>query len=174
MSGSADEGVRIRQESGADIEAIVAIHTASFPTAAEAALVDALRAAGRLSISLVAVEGDRVVGHVAFSPIRVDGVASGLGLAPLAVRPDCRQRGVAARLVREGLTLCRQASVGLVVVLGDPAYYSRFGFEPASRLRLRDEYSGGDAFQALTVGGDAVPAEGGLVQYSPEFAALGV
>jgi putative acetyltransferase len=114
-----------------------------------------------------------VIGHVAFSPVSVDGVPLGLGLAPVAVLPDCRQRGVAARLVREGLELCRQGGTGLVVVLGDPRYYSRFGFEPAERLALHDEYQGGDAFQAIELVRGTVPPEGGLVRYSPVFAALG-
>jgi len=163
----------VRRESPADIERIYSVHAASFPTAAEGALVDALRAAGQLSISLVAVEYDRVIGHVAFSPITVDGAPLGLGLAPVAVQPGCRQRGVAARLIREGLELCRGAA-GLVVVLGHARYYSRFGFEPARLFALRDEYEGGDAFQALELVRGAVPPEGGLVRYSPEFAALGV
>jgi putative acetyltransferase len=164
----------VRTESPADVAGIYAVHAASFPTVAEAALVDALRGAGELSISLVAMERDRVIGHVGFSPISVDAVPLGLGLAPVAVLPDSRRRGVAARLVREGLALCRQASTGLVVVLGDPRYYARFGFEPAERLALHDEYQGGDAFQAIELVPGTVPAEGGLVRYSSVFAALGV
>jgi putative acetyltransferase len=169
-----DETVCVRKESPADVEAIHALHAASFPTAAEAALVDALRAAGQLSISLVAIERAQVIGHVGLSPVTVDGVPSGLGLAPVAVRLDCRRRGVAARLIREALELCRMAATGLVVVLGDPRYHGRFGFEPGRRLALRDEYAGGDAFQAIELVPGSVPTEGGLVRYAPEFATLGV
>jgi putative acetyltransferase len=174
MGGPQDETVRVRKESQADIEAIHAIHAASFPTAAEATLVDALRAAGQLSISLVAIERDQVIGHVGLSPVTLDGAPLGLGLAPVAVRPDCRRRGVAARLIREALELCGKGPTGLVVVLGDPRYYGRFGFEPGRRLALADEYEGGDAFQAIELVRGTVPAEGGLVRYAPEFAALGV
>lgn len=166
--------VEVRGESSADVEAIRALHSASFSTAAEAGLVDALRSAGRLSISLVAVERDQIIGHVGFSPITVDGQPSGLGLAPVAVRLDCRRRGVAAHLIREGLERCRKAAAALVVVLGDPRYYGRFGFEPARRRALRDEYQGGEAFQALELVRGAAPAQGGLVLYSPEFATLSV
>ena len=169
--GGTVEGHR---ESPADISGIYAVHAESFPTTAEAELVSALRAAGQLSLSLVAVEGDQVVGHVAFSPISVDGAPLGLGLAPVAVRPDFRRRGVGARLIRHGLELCRQAATGLVVVLGDPMYYGRFGFEPARRLALSDEYDGGDAFQAIELVHGTVPATGGRVHYSPELAASGV
>jgi putative acetyltransferase len=166
-------GVVVRKEWPADVEAIRALHTASFPTGAEAALVDALRVARRLEISLVSVEGDRVVGHVGFSPVTVDGEPLGLGLAPVAVWPDYRRRGVAAQLIREGLELCRKAAIGVIVVLGNPRYYSRFGFEPAGPYRLRDEYAGGDAFQVMELVRGSVPVGGGLVRYAPEFAALG-
>jgi putative acetyltransferase len=174
LGDTTGDGVSIRSELPADIEGIYAVHSASFPTVAEAALVNALRAAGQLSISLVAVERDQLIGHIGFSPISVDGVPVGLGLAPVAVQLAYRQRGVAARLIRHGLQLCREAGTGLVVVLGDPRYYHRFGFEPARRLALRDEYKGGDAFQALELVRGSVPSGGGLVRYSPAFAAVGV
>ena len=164
----------VRKEYPADIDVIRALVSAAFPSPAEAELVDAVRAAGRLSISLVAVEGGDVMGHVAFSPVTVEGVTLGLGLAPVAVRADRRGRGVAERLVREGLGLCRNAAVGLVVVLGDPRYYTRFGFEPARRLELRDEYQAGDAFQAVELISGTIPPGGGLVRFCPEFAAVAV
>lgn len=166
--------VVVRGESLQDLDAIRAIHAAAFPTKAEAALVDALRGAGRLAISLVAVEREEIVGHVGFSPITVDGKLAGLGLAPVAVRSDCRGCGVGAQLIREGLELCREGKAGLVVVLGDPRYYARFGFEPAQRYALRDEYEGGDAFQVIELVPGALPVGGGLVQYSSEFATLDV
>lgn len=167
------ERVIVRKEYPADIGAIRELVTAAFPMPNEAELVDALRAAGRLSISLVAVEGDGIVGHVGFSPITVEGATRGLGLAPVSVRADRRRQGIAERLVRDGLGLCRNAAVGLVVVLGDPRYYARFGFEPARRLELRDEYQAGDAFQALELIPGSIPPGGGLVRYAPEFATLG-
>jgi putative acetyltransferase len=165
--------VIVRKERPTDIVAIRELVTASFPTSEEAELVDALRAAGRLSISLVADEEGAVIGHIAFSPVTIEGATRGLGLAPVAVRADRRRRGVGERLVRDGLSLCRNAAVGLVVVLGDPRYYTRFGFEAARRLELRDEYQGGDAFQAVELIPGTIPPGGGLVRYCPEFGALG-
>jgi putative acetyltransferase len=164
--------VTVRQERPGDVGGIHALHAASFPTASEARLVDALRASGRLGPSLVAVEGDDVVGHIAFSPVALDGASGGLGLAPLAVRVGHRRRGVAARLVHEGLACC--GAICFVVVLGDPQYYRRFGFLPAQPWNLQDEYKGGDAFQALELVRGSIPLGGGLVRYSSEFAALGV
>ena len=162
--------ITYRPERDGDESAIHAVHATCFPTADEASLVDALRAAGRLSISLVACSDDLIVGHVAFSPVSLDGAQAGLGLAPVAVlEAHCRQ-GIADRLIREGLSLCQQAGAGFVVVLGDPAYYGRFGFEPASTFNLQDEYAGGDAFQVLTLHAQALPESGGLVRYAQEFA----
>jgi putative acetyltransferase len=164
--------VLIRKERPADIAAVRELVTAAFPSPAEAALVDALRAASRLLISLVAVDENEIVGHVGFSPITVEGTTRGLGLAPLSVRADRRRRSVGQELVRGGIALCRNSGIGLVVVLGDPRYYARFGFEPARRLELRDELQAGDAFQATELIPGTIPPGGGLVRYSPEFAAL--
>ena len=162
--------VTVRQEHPGDVAGIRALHTASFPTLGEARLVDALRAGGWLRISLVAVEGDDVVGHIAFSPVTLEGTSGGLGLGPLAVRVGHRRRGVAGRLVHDGLASCGAA--GFVVVLGDPHYYRKFGFVPARQWSLRDEYAGGEAFQALELIRGSIPLGGGLVRYSAAFAAL--
>lgn len=162
----------IRAETPGDLPQIREVLTASFPSSAEARLVDALRDAGRLRISLVAVERDQVVGHVAFSPVTLAGTDDGLGLAPVAVAPGFRRRGIADRLIREGLAICKDGGCGFAVVLGDPAYYGRFGFEAARRWGLSDEYGGGDAFQALEIRPDSIPEAGGLVRYAPEFAEI--
>jgi putative acetyltransferase len=160
----------IRAERAGDAAAIHAVHAASFPTDGEARLVDALRAAGRLVVSRVAVIDGAVVGHVAFSPVSLP---TGVGLGPVAVLPAHRRRGLAAALIRDGLAACAADGFGVVVVLGDPLYYGRFGFAPASRWGLVDEYGGGDAFQALELSPGAIAAGGrGLVRYAPEFAAV--
>jgi putative acetyltransferase len=162
----------IRPERSADTAAITAVHTASFPTAYEARLVEALRANGRLSVSLVAVDGQTIVGHVAFSPVTLSDVEGGFGLAPVAVLPQSRRQGIAAALIRQGLIDIARAGARFAVVLGSPAYYGRFGFQPAYRRALRDEYEGGDAFQVLELQPGALPASGGVVRYAAEFAAL--
>jgi len=160
----------IRPEQPGDAAAIHAVHVACFPSDLEARLVDLLRGAGRLSISLVAEIGGGVIGHVAFSPVTT---ATGAGLAPLAVAEPHRRHGVAAELVCAGLEACRAAGFGWAVVLGDPPYYGRFGFRAAADFGLSDEYSGGPAFQALELVPGALPAGAGLVRYASEFASLG-
>lgn len=165
--------VSIRRERADDVAAIHAVHAASFPTELEARLVGLLRTAGRLSVSLVAEIDGAVVGHVAFSPVATESRSAGAGLAPVAVTAAHRRQGIAAELIRAGLEACRSAGFGWVVVLGDPAYYSCFGFRPAAEFGLADEYGGGPAFQALELAPAALPIGAGLVRYAPEFATVG-
>ena len=162
----------VRSERSRDAPAIYEVHLGSFPTEAEAELVDALRVAGRLSVSLVAELGGKVIGHVAFSPVTAGSEEVGAGLGPIAVVDGERRKGVGARLVEEGLAACRVAGFGWVVVLGDPAYYARFGFRPASEFGLSDESRGGAAFQAVELVPGALPVGAGLVRYAREFAAF--
>ena len=162
----------VRTESSGDADAIYAVHAASFPAEGEARLVDALRAGGRLSVSLVAELDGAVIGHVAFSPVTTGDGVEGVGLGPIAVVEGERERGIGARLVEEGVAACRVAGFGWAVVLGDPAYYGRFGFRAAREFGLSDEYRGGDAFQALELIEGSLPRGAGLVRYAPEFAEL--
>jgi len=172
--------VIIRTEAPADAAAIHRVVASAFPTAAEARLVDDLRRDGDLRVSLVAVDDDvqgddaRIVGHVAFSPV---GIANrnnnhGIGLAPVAVLDAYRRRGIGAQLIQAGLAACREGNYAYAVVLGNPAYYSRFGFEPASTFGLADEYGGGDAFQVMALARGGIPHGGGLVRYAAAFSAL--
>jgi putative acetyltransferase len=160
----------VRAERADDQAVIHALHTAAFGGPAEADLVDALRGAGRLDISLVGTNPAReVVGHVAFSSATLSGAANGLGMAPVAVREDTRCQGLAAALIRAGLAAAEEGGCGWVVVLGSPAYYGRFGFKAASTRVLLDEFGGGDAFMVLECREGALPEAGGLVRYAPEF-----
>lgn len=162
----------VRPENADDAAAIRAVHVASFPTDAEAALVDLLREAGHLTVSLVAVVDGRIVGHIAFSPVSTAGGTSGAGLAPVAVLPKHRRSGIAADLVTRGLRECAARGCGWAVVLGDPGYYSRFGFTAASGSGLVDEYGGGDAFQSIELIVGSLPVGAGLVRYGSEFASV--
>jgi putative acetyltransferase len=156
----------VRSELPADIPAIHRVLAESFPSPLEAQLVEALRSANRLTLSLVGITEDQVVGHIALSPIDVD---NALGLAPVAVLPRWQGQGLGGELIRSALEWCRAKQVGFVVVLGSPEYYGRFGFRSASHWGLLDEYGGGDAFQLIELVENAVPRGRGLVRYAPEF-----
>jgi putative acetyltransferase len=162
----------IRPELARDVPGIYAVNAASFPTEAEARLVDQLRAAGRLVVSLIAEVDGQVVGHVGFSPVTAQDARDGIGLAPVAVRESHRRRGIANQLIEAGLLASREAGYQWCVVLGDPRYYSRFGFRPATSHGLSDEYRGGDAFQVVALKPSGIPTGAGLVRYAPEFSAF--
>lgn len=163
----------IRRESPGDIEAIRALLMKAFPTPAEALLVDLLRDAGHLLVSLVAESDGILIGHAGFSPVKTASGQVGAGLAPLAVAEGFRRRGVAAELVQAGLNSCANLGFGWAVVLGERDYYARFGFLPASSFGLSDNYGGGDHFQATELIPGMLPVGTGPVSYSPEFASLG-
>lgn len=166
----------IRPEQTGDESGIRRVHEAAFPTPAEGRLVDALREAGKLVVSLVALDGAEVVGHIAFSPVRLEGapdVGTGLGLAPVAVLPARQRQGIGGRLIRAGLAECERLGYQFVIVLGHPEYYPRFGFVLASRWGLGNEYGATEAFLAQELRAGAIPPGAGLVRYAEEFAEFG-
>lgn len=128
---------------------------------------------GQAAVSLVAVFGEVVVGHVLFSPVTLgERECNGLGLAPLAVAPAWQRRGIGSELVRKGLQECAELGTGFVVVLGDPAFYRRFGFQPAIERGLSNDYGATRAFQVLELRPGAIPDCGGPIHYASAFAAL--
>lgn len=158
----------IREEQPKDFDQVRTILRSTFPTEAESNLVDELRVNGKALISLVAVNGDEIVGHVLFSPVTTSppGDANGIGLAPVAVRLDMQAQGIGSKLVLAGLDLCRKSGFDYCVVLGDPGYYQRFGFGKASLFGLDNEYEVDDAFMVIRFSECGLA---GLVQYAPEF-----
>ncbi|HLQ38587.1 MAG TPA: N-acetyltransferase [Planctomycetota bacterium] len=163
--------VTIRPERADDAAAIRAAHRASFPTDAEARVVDRLRASGNARVSLVAESNGRVVGHILFSPVAIVAAATrlpGLALAPLAVTPAHQRCGIGSALVRDGLATCRREGHAFVVVLGHPEYYPRFGFRRASTAGLGNEYGADEAFMVFELQPGSLPATG-LVRYGAEF-----
>ena len=173
MTERASSPAIVRPETSEDAAAVRDVETRAFDRADEAALVDALRGAGKATISLVAIVDGHVVGHVLFSPVTLDGAPLGLGLAPLAVAPEAQRRGVGAALVRAGLAEARAAGHGVVVVLGDPAYYRRFGFVAAEPRDLCSEYDAPPgSFQVAELVPGALAGRSGLVRYAPELAAV--
>lgn len=158
----------VRLEEEADHEAVRAIVEAAFPSPAEARLVDRLRADGDAEIALVAVEDGAIAGHVMFS--RMTAARRALGLAPVAVAPARQRRGIGGRLIRQGLAEASSGGWEIVVVLGDPAYYRRFGFDPALASGLISPYAGPHLMALSLV--QPAPELIGRIDYAPAFAAL--
>ena len=164
--------VKIRPEQASDFPAVRTVHEAAFPTAAEANLVEKLRGSGKASVALVAEDDDRnIVGHILFSPVTFDPPVEvmALGLSPMAVLPGHEKHGVGRRLVQNGLAECHSQGACLIVVLGDPGYYGRFGFERASRHGLRNEFGVEESFMVFMLDSHAHPPPGTMVKYAPEF-----
>jgi putative acetyltransferase len=160
----------IRPELPSDIPAIHEVLTTAFPSPDESEVVKLLRHNGKLKISLVAEEDGVVVGHIAFSPVTVDGKSGGLGLAPVAVAPEHQSLGIGCKLVEEGLEAAKAAGAGYVVVLGHSHYYPRFGFKAAKPLGYSNEYDADESFMILELKPGGLPPRG-LVKYGPEFGA---
>jgi putative acetyltransferase len=158
----------IRSETPADYAAIRSIVTEAFAGEIEADLIDALRADGDSVISLVAEEGEGIAGHVLFS--RMDAPFRALGLGPVAVLPARQRSGIGAALIRAGIEEARRQGWQGVFVLGDPAYYKRFGFDPALAVGFDCVYAG-PYLMALPLG-ETLPAEAGRVTYAPAFARI--
>ncbi len=170
----ARRNVVIRPEQPKDFAAVRDLNLAAFPNPAEANLVDELRANSKAALSLVAVQDNRIVGHILFSPVTVesnDGEHPVLGLAPMAVLPELQRQGVGSLLVTAGLAHCKRTGVGSVIVLGHSDYYPRFGFEKASHFGVRCEYDVPDEYFMLV---ELIEGAGGrisgMVRYQPEFA----
>lgn len=132
--------VLIRPETPADVPDIFAVTEAAFRTAAHSAgteqfIVGALRRAGALAVSRVAELDGRVIGHVAVSPVVVSNGAGGwFGLGPISVLPQYQRSGVGSQLMRAALDALREGGAAGCLLVGDPAYYRRFGFAPVPKL----------------------------------------
>jgi putative acetyltransferase len=162
----------IRPERAGDAQAIRAVTEAAFRGVAhsaqtEGAIIEALRKAGALSLSLVAVCEGRIVGHIAFSPVRIEGRDTGwFGLGPVSVAPDLQGQGIGSALIRKGLASLKARKAAGCVLLGNPGYYARFGFSSDHALRYPGPPS--EYFQSLVLSGS--PAAG-LVTYHLAFEA---
>ncbi|MDQ3695792.1 MAG: N-acetyltransferase [Chloroflexota bacterium] len=161
--------MKIRDETPADFTAIRAVVNAAFPGPAEARLVDRLRADGDAVYSLVAVEDVAVVGHVMFS--RMTAPVRALGLGPLAVAPGRQRTGIGRRLVHSGLARARDDGWEAVFVLGDPAYYQRFGFTATFAAGFTSPYAG-PHLMGLALGDDPLATTTGRIAYALAFSAV--
>ena len=152
-------------------EAILAVVRAAFDQDDEARLVERLWDENAIRRELVAELDGAVAGYCAFSEVVAEPPMNGLllGLAPVAALPEQQGREVGTRLVRIGLALAKAEGASLVVVLGEPRYYARFGFEPASRYNIHwAAKDAGDAFQLIDFAGaaDGLPH---AIHYHPAF-----
>ncbi len=167
------ETMKIREERPEDIEEIRALNFVSFGRSQEGALVDALRSNGGVSLSLVAMLGERVAGHALYSPVSIPRGKEkmiGAGLGPMAVLPELQRRGIGSQLIRAGNDTLRTRGCPFVVVLGHPEYYPRFGFCPASANGIRCGWRVPDnAFMILSLDPSKISGATRVAKYRDEF-----
>ncbi len=169
------EQVTIRGETPRDYESIAVVNRRAFGQEEEGLLIEKLRGSDGFdpALSLVAEIESNVVGHILFSPIHIEtesGDVPALALAPMSVLPNFQKRGIGSQLVRAGLDVSRQAGHAIVVVLGHPDYYPRFGFQPASQFGVRSPFDvPDDVFMVQCLIPGALGAVSGIVRYPSAF-----
>ena len=170
---SSEASCLLRPERVQDVGPIHEVFEAAFGRPDEAELVDRLRDRARPFISWVAEREDVVLGHILFTPVRIeegDSVSTAIGLAPLSVRPDHQREGIGIALCRRGLEACREAGERVAFVLGHPGYYPRFGFQPAWEAGLYYERPGPNpAFMVAELVPGALAGLRGRVRYHEAF-----
>jgi putative acetyltransferase len=162
----------IRPETAEDQQAIRHVNRAAFGADDEANLVDALRDGGFVEVSLVAQVNGDVVGHILFSRLSIitnSGIVEALSLAPLAVVPNHQRRGIGSKLVGAGLQACREKGHQIVLVLGHPKFYPRFGFSAELAQPLSSPFGGSEAWMALELVPDALKGVSGKVRFASPF-----
>ena len=165
--------MNIRKEKDSDKEKIWKVNAEAFETGAEANLVNALRDSGISFISLVAVEGEEIVGHILFTAVELIGDDSGLkiiGLAPMAVLPKFQKKGIGSQLVKTGIEHCSNQGYDAVVVLGHPEYFPKFGFVPSVKYGIKSEYDAPDeAFMVFELKKNSLKDKSGIIKYHTAF-----
>jgi putative acetyltransferase len=161
----------VRRERPEDLPAIRSVNEAAFGRPDEADLVDTLRAAGPILLSLVKeVEGE-IVGHILFSRMKIE-TASGsipaVSLAPVAVKPQYQRRGIGEHLIRDGIDLLRERGEQIVIVLGHPKYYTKFGFSIAKARTLKSPFPP-EAYMAIELTAGSLEGVSGKVKYPEAF-----
>ncbi|HNW02772.1 MAG TPA: N-acetyltransferase [Burkholderiaceae bacterium] len=165
--------IEIRDERSGDIAAIHALNKLAFEQEQEANIVDALRQNGAARLSLVAVIGGRIVGHIMYSPITIAGKLEGAALGPMAVLPEYQRKGVGSMLVAAGNERLMKEGCPYIIVLGHAEYYPRFGFRPASTFGVTCEWDVPDhVFMLLALDEAKMRSVSGKSQYRSEFSTV--
>ncbi len=165
----------IRNESKNDYDEIRKINDLAFGQENEGKMIESLRKTSdyNASLSLVAEIKDKIIGHILFYPIKIkkaEGEYTVLSLAPLAVRPEYQNKGIGSKLVKKGLEIAKETNFDVIIVVGHPKYYPRFGFEPASNWEIKLPIDApNDVFLALELKDNALKNCNGKVEFPKEY-----
>lgn len=165
----------IRTETPVDVLAIRRVNELAFGRPEEAKLVEKLRDAAAITLSLVVHQNEEVVGHVLFSPVTImaenGSSTAAVALGPVAVLPEWQNQGIGGALIRQGLAECQGAGHELVIVLGHREYYPRFGFVAAAKHNIHYTQSLPEGvFMVAELQPEALNHVQGIVHYHPAFA----
>ena len=169
-----DRLVKVREENptASEIAAIRDVNRRAFGQDQEANIVDALRSNGAFLHSFVATLDEQIVGHISYSPASIDNLV-GAALGPVAVLPEHQRRGIGSRLIQLGNSTLRDEQCPFIIVVGDPQYYSRFGFGSASFYGMTPEWQlPDDVFMVLVLDEERMRGVSGLVKYRHEFSTV--
>jgi putative acetyltransferase len=164
--------IEIREEQPRDTAAIRDVNCRAFGQEQEANIVDALRANGAMLLSLVAVLGERLVGHIVYSPVVVASV-TGAALGPMAVRPEYQRQGIGSRLIEAGNRRLAESGCPFIVVVGHSDYYPRFGFRLARDYAITCQWEVPDeVFRVIVFDQARMRQVSGLARYRDEFSTV--
>lgn len=166
--------IKIREERAEDYEAVRVINDKAFGQPDEGRIVDKIREMCEDILSLVAVEGEKAVGHIFFSPVVINHsgkTIKGMGLAPMAVLPALQNKGIGSLLVKEGIKRVMETGCPFIIVLGHEKYYPRFGFETASNYGIQPQWEGvpDEAFMVMIMDKETMAGISGVAIYRKEF-----
>jgi putative acetyltransferase len=165
--------IEIRKEGMEDHDAIRRVNELAFEGEIEAGIVEALRNTDEFIISMVAIHDEIVVGHIFFSPVSIEnreGSIMAMGLGPMSVLPDHQRQGIGSKLVEKGLEACKEKGYPLVVVLGHPEFYPRFGFIPSKPIGIECEWDvPEEVFMVVELEQGALDRIQGTVKYHEAF-----
>ena len=166
--------IKIRKEEINDYDAVRMVNDLAFGQPDEGRIVDKLRVTCKDTLSLVATSGDKIVGHIFFSPSIVlhgNSQIIGMGLAPMTVLPEFQKQGIGSLLVEEGLRRIKKTDCPFIIVLGHEHFYPRFGFERASKYGLEPQWDGvpDEAFMGIILDESVMSGVSGVAKYRKEF-----
>jgi len=166
--------IRIREEKRCDFDAIKYVNDKAFNQPQEGNVIEKLRNNDSRILSLVAEIDNKIIGHIFFSSVEIEGypeIENGMGLAPLAVLPEYQKQGIGKMLIDKGIDLLKKQSVPFIVVLGHEHYYPKFGFETASKYGLKCQWDGvpDEAFMVMIFDKNKMKNVQGVAKYREEW-----
>jgi len=166
--------VQIRGEKRSDYDAIKFINDEAFNQPQEGNIIEKLRNSDSKTLSLIAEMNNKIIGHIFFSSVKIEGhaeIIDGMGLAPMAVLPEYQKQGIGKMLVNEGISILKSQLIPYIIVLGHEDYYPRFGFEIASKYGLQSQWDEvpDEAFMILVFNHDMMKNVRGIAKYREEW-----